>query len=163
MRKRILLAVIAAGITLSSKIDVFAEEIPKDTFIGSEIKNICEEVGEERNICPELLEAIIETESAGVVTAKNGPCIGLMQVNQNFHTERMRRLGYYDLSDPRANVETGADYLVELFNKYEDIGTVMMIYGGVKDAVERAERGDVTGYVSKILNRSEELERLHDK
>jgi len=163
MKKRILLVAIAAGIALSSKEDVFAANTPKDTFIGSDIENICEEVGEKRNICPELLEAIIETESAGVVTAKNGPCIGLMQVNQNFHTERMRRLGYYDLSDPRTNIETGADYLVELFDKYEDIGTVMMIYGGVQDAVERAERGDVTGYVSKILNRSEELERLHDK
>ena len=53
--------------------------------------------------------------------------------------------------------------LWELFEKYEDIGTVLMVYNGTKNAVRRGEQGDYTKYARKIMQRSRELEGLHGK
>lgn len=50
-----------------------------------------------------------------------------------------------------------------MFEKYEDIGTVLMVYNGTKNAVRRGEQGDYTKYARKIMQRSRELEGLHGK
>jgi hypothetical protein len=56
-----------------------------------------------------------------------------------------------------------ADYLAELFEKYEDAGTTLMVYHGERNAISKAERGEISSYANKILERSAELERLHGK
>ena len=75
----------------------------------------------------------------------------------------MERLGVYDIYDSKGNVLLAADYLLELFEEHGDVGTVLMLYNGSKNALERGARGDYTEYASKIMRRSEQLERLHGK
>lgn len=135
----------------------------EDTWLSPEIQGYCKEIGMEQGVCPELLEAIIETESSGRADAENGSCKGLMQVNVNAHRDRMHKLGISNIYDKKGNIIVATDYLLELFEKYEDIGTVLMVYNGTSNAVKRGEQGDYTQYAQKIMQRSRELERLHGK
>lgn len=141
--------------------NAIAEEA--DTYISKTAQEACYEYGEQYNICPEFLMAIIETESGGRSDAIGGGCVGLMQISPRWHRDRMKRLDVTDLFDERSNILVGADYLAELFEKYEDAAVVLMIYHGEKDAVKKAEQGDISDYASGILERTAELERIHEK
>lgn len=134
-----------------------------DTFISPECVAYCEEIGRQYAICPELLEAIMESESSGNPRAQNGNCKGLMQINVTYHQKRMNKLGVSDIYDSRSNILLAADYLSELFLEYGDMGTVLMLYNGSRNALKRGEQGDYTEYAQKIMKRSEQLERLHQK
>lgn len=138
---------------------VYAEEI-EDIWISEEIQEACVEYGEQYDICPELLMAIIEVESSGRTNATNGDCSGLMQISVKWHQDRMERLGVSDIFDLRGNILVGCDYLSELFTEYEDVGTVLMVYHGERNATSKTE---LSSYASTILERSAELERLHEK
>ena len=145
-------------------IAVEANACGADTGISKEYISYCEEIGRAYHICPELLEAVIETESGGNPDAVGDLGeIGLMQVYPKYHMNRAEHLKVYNLFDPKGNILVGADYLAELFQEHEDIGTALMIYNGTKDAVDRGMRGDYTDYAKKIMKRCEQLERLHEK
>lgn len=135
----------------------------KDTCISQTAYDACVECGEDYGICPELLMAIIETESGGNPNAENGSCKGLMQVSVRWHKDRMKKLGVTDIFDERDNILVGTDYLMELFEEYEDPATVLMVYHGERNAVKNAENGEISSYAQGILNRSAELERMHGK
>lgn len=150
----------ALGLAACLEIGISSSAKPNDTYIPASQQIICEKVGEKYSICPELLEAMIERESSGQPNASNGPCIGLMQVNKKYHTKRMQELGYQNLWDEQANIETGASLLADLCEKYEDVGVALMAYNGTKHPEERTE---LTKYAQGILDRSEELERIHGK
>ena len=135
-----------------------------DTWLSDEVQGYCEEIGEEYCICPEMLMALIETESHGQADAENGGgCKGLMQISDKWHRDRMKRLCVTDILDPYSNILVGADYLADLFEEYEDAAFVLDVYHGDSKAVKRAEQGKISTYAQKILNRSAELERLHGK
>jgi soluble lytic murein transglycosylase-like protein len=119
-----------------------------------------EEIGQEYGICPELLQAIAFYESSYRPEAVNGSCTGLMQIDPKWHQDRMDKLGVTDLFDARSNLLVAADYLVELFDRYGDIATVLMIYHGEANATSKTE---VSNYANKIMDMSAELERIHDK
>ncbi len=141
-----------------------AEEEQSDTWIGDEVYGYCEKYGEEYGICAELLMAIIERESSGVIMAQNGDCKGLMQIKASCHKDRMERLGVTDIFDAESNVMVGADYLAELFEEYEDPGLVLDIYSGRgQKAFNNYDSGTMSSYASGILERSAELERVHGK
>lgn len=114
---------------------------------------------EQKDICPELVQAIIETESNWDPDARNGDCVGLMQISEYWHQDRMERLGVTDLTDPYDNILLGIDYLQELFRRYEDPAMVLMIYNGDSRAWKFWETGEMSEYAAKILNRAAELER----
>ena len=88
-----------------------------DTYIAEEYQAYCEEIGEMYCVCPELLMAMIETESSGNPDATNGTCKGLMQVSEKWHRDRMKRLGVKDIYDPYGNILVATDYLMELAEK----------------------------------------------
>lgn len=134
-----------------------------ETYIDSSYVDLCEEIGEEYAICPELLEALIERESHGHADAQNGSCKGLCQISERWHKDRMEKLNITDIYDPESNIRLAADYLTELGAEYLDIGLVLCIYHGESDALEKAERGELSDYTIWILERSEELERAHRK
>ena len=134
-----------------------------DTFISQEYVAYCEEIGRQYGICPELLEAIMESESSGNPRARNGNCKGLMQINEVYHKKRMQKLGVTDIYHERSNILLAADYLVELFAEHGDLGTALMVYNGSKNALSRGEQADYTKYAETIMKRSEQLERLHQK
>lgn len=133
---------------------------PYGSFISEEAQESCVKYGEEYGICPELLMAIIEMESAGQADAENGGCKGLMQISDRWHTDRMERLGVTDIYDVDGNIHVGADYLAELFEEYEDVGIVLMVYHGEKNA---ANKEKLSSYAEEILTRSAELERMNGK
>lgn len=136
---------------------------PDGSFISEEAQESCVKYGEEYGICPELLMAIIERESAGQADAENGGCKGLMQISDRWHTDRMERLGVTDIYDVDSNIHVGADYLAELFQEYGEVSTVLMVYHGEENAVKKSKSGQVSKYADGILTRSEELERRHGK
>lgn len=136
----------------------------EDTYLSEEIVNACEKYGEEYSICPELLMAIAETESNGKQNATNGSCKGIMQVSEKWHIDRMERLGVTDIYSVNENIHVATDYLYELFEKYEDVGTVLMFYNGDSKAKMYVEgKAELSKYAEKILERSRELEILHGK
>lgn len=129
----------------------------------SRYKEYIEIVCAEKNVCPEFIEAVIEFESHWDPYAVNGDCIGLMQISEKYHRERMDRLGVTDLTDPYDNILVGVDYIAELFKKYEDPGMVLMLYNGDSRAKDYLETGKLSDYAAKVLERSAELEREHGK
>lgn len=127
-----------------------------------------EKVCEERNICPELVQAVIERESSWKPDARNGDCIGLMQINPEYQQERMEKYGITvaDLTDPYDNILIGVDYLRELFEKYEDVYAVLQFYNAgysEKYGIGAYEKGIYTDYAIEVSERAVELERVHGK
>ena len=97
-----------------------------DALTEDEIREITEDVGEKYCICPEFLQAIAFRESTYIPDAKNKGCKGLMQVNEKCHKDRMQQLEVTDIYDPYGNVLIAADYLSELFSKYQEADVVLM-------------------------------------
>ena len=160
MRKLVILAA-AFATFMTTPISTSAES--QETYISEEIQDYCVEIGEEYGVCPELLMAMIETESSGRPTVSNGECKGLMQVSQKWHYDRMEKLGVSDLFDPYGNILVATDYLVELFEKHGDLPLVLDIYNGNSKAYQNHENGILSAYAEKIMSRSYELEELHGK
>ena len=159
VKKMISSIVFAFLIVLSISTGIFGKEY----LVSNEVKQICNEIGNQDGICPELLIAIIEKESAGNPNAENNGCKGLMQISERWHTGRMAEIGADDIWSETDNIHIGANYLHELFSRYEDVALVLMVYNGESDAAEKAENGYISDYARKILDRSAELERWKGK
>lgn len=137
----------------------------EETGVPEDIYEYAEVIGNEFDICPELLMALAERESCFQADAENGPCKGLLQVNANTHKQRFVDAGWKssEWMDPYKNMYVGASYLHDLFVQYEDVGIVLGLYHGEKNAVSKGKSGSLSSYVTKILERSAELERIHGK
>ena len=155
---KVLLSICVSSILITQTVN--AKET--DTYISKTIYDACVKYANEYCICPELVMAIIERESTGDKDATNGNCKGLMQVSEKWHVERMDKLGVTDIYDVSGNIHVGADYLSELFLEYEDPALVLMIYHGEKDAIEKYNHGEISDYATGILERTKELEILHE-
>lgn len=162
MKNKITLAAITFTLTFVITF-LSANGFEADTYIAEEYQDYCEEIGEMYCVCPELLMAMIETESSGNPDATNGTCKGLMQVSEKWHSDRMKRLGVKDIYEPYGNILVATDYLMELADKYEDIGLVLDVYNGNLKAMQNAENVVLSEYAAKILYRAEMLERIHGK
>lgn len=134
-----------------------------DTKISETAYAATVEYGERYGISPELLQALIERESDGDPNVVYGGCMGLCQIYEKYHYDRMEKLGVQDPFDERENILVAADYLAELFQEYEDVSLVLDIYNGNSKAKHNFEYGIVSDYADHILKRSAELERLHGK
>lgn len=75
-------------------------------------------VCEQNGVDYEMVFALIEQESRCRWDAEgdNGTSIGLMQVSEKWHMQRMEELGAYDLKNPYQNVLVGVNYLSEIQN-----------------------------------------------
>ncbi|MBD5464065.1 MAG: lytic transglycosylase domain-containing protein [Lachnospiraceae bacterium] len=138
----------------------------EDTYISDEIQTLCIEIGEQTRYCPEFLMSIIESESSGRKYAENGPCKGVMQINTDWPeiAEYMEQHGYTDIYDYETNIRLGC-YVLDLKREIygDDIYAVLMGYNGSSDVIERVENGNYTDYAINVVNRTWELERLHEK
>lgn len=169
MKKAIIMGILCGVILLNSSVTVKAnslsyrepsEQIPMEIIEYSEI------VGHEFNICPELLQSIAYHESRFNPEAINGDCVGLMQVNQSAHADKLTAQGWTtnDLYEPYINMYIAAEVLSELFEQYEDSGEVLLRYNGAKTALkEYRKSGKLNTYANNVLTMSEELERQHQK
>ena len=170
MRKEIGGAILLMVLSMAPSVTAQANSmsyIPteEETGVPEEIYQYAEVIGDEFNICPELLMALAERESCFQADAENGACKGLMQVNAKTHSQRFEDAGWSssDWSDSYKNMYVAASYLSDLFDKYEDVGIVLGVYHGESKAVEKGMSGNLSSYTTKILERSEELERIHQK
>ena len=137
-----------------------------DSEVPQDIQTYSQMCGDEYHICPELLQAIAYYESRFTEDAKNGSCVGLMQINVKIHRERLEYYGWTeaDMTDPYKNMMVASDYLEELFLEYEDVGIVLCRYNGDIEGLNRYKEYDVLPpYAEKILTMSEKLERLANK
>lgn len=136
-------SIIAISLFLLIVIPRKTEAADRDTFIPESQVKLCESLGAEYGICPEVLEALIEVESAGKMNAQNGSCYGICQINgavwgSDYNTE-----------------EKQIRKACEMLLSYElPIDEALSRYNGQSNY-------HYDGYVKKVLNRSHELEELH--
>lgn len=156
MKKAIASVIISLSMIFSQPINTSATETYMD---------LCEEIGTEYRISPELLNALIEHESnfRPMQVGKDGDS-GLCQIIPRCHRDRIKRLGVTDIFDPRQNITVCADLLLDLFEKYEDPYLVLMAYNmGEKRALELYNQGIYSKYAQEILDRAYELETIDGK
>lgn len=156
--KYVLIILMIAVLLLIWSITVEAERSQLEEW-----RDYIEIVAADYNICPELIEAVIERESSWRPDAVNGTCIGLMQINPEYHAERMERLGVEDLLEPYDNILVGTDFLAELFREYGDIYAVLMYYNAGYDGLRAWRAGEYSDYAVEVTERYAELEREHGK
>ncbi len=115
-----------------------------DTYIPESQVRLCEQYGEEYGICPELLESLIEAESSGLMSARNGSCYGICQINGAVH-------GYsYDTEEKQ--IQKACELLIG----YDcEVDLALSYYNGQKHP-------HYDGYVEKVLIRAHELEIIHE-
>lgn len=155
-----------------SKPSLVYSEVTNDTITRAEaeyqrkeeLRDLCRRIFPEYNIDPNLGIAIMERESnykTDAVGGKYSRCVGLMQVSTKWQGERAAKLGITDLFDPESNVRVAADYIRELFEKYEDPAMVLLVYRyGYTDAKQYYDGGiwDPAGYAKTILERAHQLD-----
>lgn len=138
--------------------DVLYYDVPLSQELQNHIFAECEKY----SISPALVIAMIERESAynGQAVCPDGSSVGLMQIQERWHRDRMERLGCTDLYDEKQNITVGIDYLHELFLMDSDVYWVLMAYnGGFSYANKRMESGNYSNYAIEVTKRAYELER----
>lgn len=135
--------------------DPVREDIPLDADTQRLLYRACDEVG----VPYELALAVIWRESRFQnIVGDNGDSAGYMQVQPRWHSERMERLGVFDLADPYGNFLVGCDYLAELIGKDRGIEWALMAYnGGPFYANNMARAGKVSQYARDVLNYMNDL------
>ena len=157
-RRRMILLFVFAVILAATSASIMTYGADAEEFARPDLIPYIEEVAAGYGVSPELIEAMIETESGGISTVRNGTCIGLMQVSTRWHRDRAAALGV-DMTTDQGNILTGVDYLMEIAAEEEDLYYVLATYNGQSNAAP----GKSSGYAEKILNRAEELEKVHGK
>lgn len=121
------------------------------------------EAGTKYNIAPELIEALIYSESnCNVEYNGENDSIGLMAISSDLRNSYIDYdVNYYD---PYKNIMTGSEILYNLFKKYEDVTLVVMCYteGETEETIERynnLEDSDATS----IVNLSDKLQIKHEQ
>lgn len=157
------LAVVMTAIILLSPLQAKASEVPAD------IRAVAEELCAEKCICPEIVESIAYSESRFTpnIISASGDYYGLCQVGIKWNRDRMKRLGVTeeDLLTVRGNLTVAVDLLGELFEQYEDVGAVLLAYGGFSDEKKRLyyEKGVLPPYIKGVLDRASMYEKQHNK
>lgn len=125
-----------------------------ESQIDGYIKEICASYG----VDPYLVQSIVYHESRYNPKAKNGACVGLMQVSTRWHSGRAEKLGITNFYDPYSNIRLGVDYIAELFTQTSDPAHVLMIYNmGHSKATELYKSGVVSKYAKSVIARADSL------
>ena len=115
----------------------------------------------DKKLNPYLIFAMCERESQYKADAvgDSGRSLGIMQIQEQWHQERMDRLGCTDLLNPYQNVTVGIDILIDLYSKCNDTAWVLMAYnGGETYANRNYNAGNISEYARYIMARMEEME-----
>ena len=137
--KKVLIGILATVLMMCQPVQAGSS----DTYIPQSQISLCERYGEQYGIQPELLMALIEVESGGQMSATNGSCYGICQINGAVH-------GYgYDTEEEQ--IQKACEMLIG----YEcEVDLALSKYNG-----QRHPHYD--GYVDKVLSRAHELEVIH--
>lgn len=125
--------------------EVYTKDLPDPVPVAQlETNNHIDKIAKRYGLNPDIVKALIEEESGWVASAEgdNGNSIGLMQIQERWHKERLTRLGITNLYDPEQNVTVGCDILSELLNKYGNYEDALSVYnsGNTEDGKAYAER-----------------------
>lgn len=132
-------------------------DIPLDAELQIWVFDYCKD----KKLNPYLIFAMCERESQYKADAvgDSGRSLGIMQIQEQWHQERMDRLGCTDLLNPYQNVTVGIDILIDLYSKCNDIAWVLMAYnGGEAYANRNYSAGNISEYARYIITRAEEME-----
>lgn len=163
MLQRPHIILLTLALLLVCTVTVQAKEVTTLEEVPDNVRTACEKYGEEYNIAPGLLEAIIWHESRYTPGVYAGSCKGLMQVNVTYHQDRMKKLGVTNIFDVDGNIHVGADYLAELFALYEDPAVVLGFYHGESNAIWKAKNNKLSSYTKSVLEKAAEFEELEAK
>ena len=125
--------------------EVYAKPLPDPVPVAQlETNNHIDKMAKRYGLNPNVIKALIEEESGWLASAEgdNGQSVGLMQIQERWHKDRMKRLGVNDLYDPEQNITVGCDILSELLNKYGNYKDALSAYnsGNIHDGRQYAER-----------------------
>lgn len=125
--------------------EVYTKNLPDPVPVTElETNNHIDKMAKRYGLNPDIIKALIEEESGWLTSAEgdDGNSIGLMQIQERWHKERMKRLGVTDLYDPEENITVGCDILSELLNKYGNYKDALSVYnsGNTEDGKAYAER-----------------------
>ena len=111
---------------------------------------------ERLNMDSAVIIAIIDQESDfnPECVGDNGDSVGLMQVQQQWHHERMDRLDVTDLMNPLQNVAVGMDYLAELLDEGNGLEWALAAYNA---GATGANNGIGFDYAASVIEISENL------
>ena len=129
------------------------EPMTQEEIINFNVETICSNYG----IDPALVKSIIWHESRYNPEAKNGSCVGLMQVSTRWHAERAERLGVDDFYDIYGNILVGVDYLSDIFRNHKDPALVLMLYNMGNPAVKLYNSGHISNYAKSVLEKANEM------
>lgn len=125
-------------------------DIPLDEDLQDHIFAECEKY----EIGPAVVVAMIERESRFNADAigDNGRSFGLMQIQEKWHRDRMKKLGCTDLLDPYQNVTVGIDFLAELIDMKGSMTWALMAYNGGPGYANRLRgEGRVSDYAAGVM------------
>lgn len=131
------------------------DEIPLDHDVQDYIVQLCEQ----REIDPAVVFAIIWRESnyGKYDLGDNGNAVGLMQIWEKYHADRMARLGCDNLSNPLQNVTVGIDYLDSLIDREKGLEWAVTAYNAGATGANR--RGGTSEYARDVLAEAERMKR----
>ncbi|MCR5536529.1 MAG: lytic transglycosylase domain-containing protein [Succinivibrio sp.] len=113
-------------------------------------------------IPPELIQAVIETESSNVVDAVSVcGAQGLMQLMP----ETQKDLGVVDPFDPEQNIDAGSRYLASLLYRYEgDLDKALAAYNAGPGRVNEYQGippfAETQDFVRKVKSRYQQLQKM---
>lgn len=125
--------------------EVYTKDLPDPVPVAQlETNNHIDKMAKRYGLDSRIIKALIEEESGWCESAEgdDGNSIGLMQIQERWHKERMKRLGVTNLYDSEQNITVGCDILSELLNKYGNYRDALSAYnsGNTKDGRAYAER-----------------------
>ncbi|MBF1135428.1 MAG: transglycosylase SLT domain-containing protein [[Eubacterium] sulci] len=125
--------------------EVYTKPLPDPVPVSRlETNNHIDKMAKRYGLDSRIIKALIEEDSGWVASAEgdNGQSVGLMQIQERWHKDRMKRLGVNDLYDSEQNITVGCDILSELLNKYGNYEDALSVYnsGNVYDGKQYAER-----------------------
>lgn len=156
MKKKIVVAIITAlALSFCFCLLVKAGE-ETESYLDDDIMSACEIYGQRYGICPELLMALVETESSGRESAVNGTCYGICQING--------AVWGYDYTTTEQQIDKACQILLEYADSHcGDINCALMKYNGEPNAEKLCDMGMQTEYSKVVLDRTKELEIKHGK
>ncbi len=104
----------------------FRYDVPLDFIAQDFLHTACEEAGIPYSLALAVIQR--ETQFRNII-GDDGASEGYMQVQRQWHQDRVDRLGVTDLMDPFSNFRVGCDYLAELLGKYP-LAEALTAYNG---------------------------------